>query len=53
MINGYLDPSCIHASARGAERDEPGGPGFGNSGVGIVRGPGQHNLDLAVERCSR
>jgi hypothetical protein len=23
---------------------------FGNSGVGIVRGPGQHNLDLAVER---
>jgi hypothetical protein len=23
---------------------------FGDSGVGIVRGPGQHNLDLAVER---
>ena len=23
---------------------------FGNSGVGIVRGPGQHNLDMAVER---
>jgi Carboxypeptidase regulatory-like domain/TonB dependent receptor len=23
---------------------------FGNSGVGFVRGPGQHNLDLAVER---
>jgi len=23
---------------------------FGNSGVGIVRGPGQHNIDLAVER---
>ena len=23
---------------------------FGNTGVGIVRGPGQHNLDLAVER---
>ena len=23
---------------------------FGNSGVGIVRGPGQHNLDFAVER---
>jgi Carboxypeptidase regulatory-like domain/TonB dependent receptor/TonB-dependent Receptor Plug Domain len=23
---------------------------FGNSGVGIVRGPGQHNLDLAIER---
>jgi hypothetical protein len=23
---------------------------FGNSGVGIVRGPGQHNMDLAVER---
>jgi hypothetical protein len=23
---------------------------FGNSGVGIVRGPGQHNLDLAVEK---
>ena len=23
---------------------------FGNSGVGLVRGPGQHSLDLAVER---
>jgi hypothetical protein len=23
---------------------------FGNSAVGIVRGPGQHNLDLAIER---
>jgi Carboxypeptidase regulatory-like domain/TonB dependent receptor len=23
---------------------------FGNSGVGIVRGPGQHNMDMAVER---
>jgi len=23
---------------------------FGNSGVGLVRGPGQHNLDMAVER---
>jgi hypothetical protein len=23
---------------------------FGNSGVGIVRGPGQHNLDFAAER---
>jgi Carboxypeptidase regulatory-like domain/TonB dependent receptor len=23
---------------------------FGNSGVGIVRGPGQHNIDLAIER---
>jgi hypothetical protein len=23
---------------------------FGNSGVGIARGPGQHNLDLAIER---
>ncbi len=23
---------------------------FGNSSVGIVRGPGQHNLDLALER---
>jgi len=23
---------------------------FGNSGVGIVRGPGQHNVDFAVEK---
>jgi hypothetical protein len=23
---------------------------FGNSSVGLVRGPGQHNLDMAVER---
>lgn len=28
----------------------PGDTGFGNSGVGIVRGPVQRNVDLAVER---
>jgi hypothetical protein len=28
----------------------PGDTNFGDSGTGIVRGPGQHNLDMAVER---
>jgi len=28
----------------------PADTDFGNSGVGIVRGPGQRNIDMAIER---
>jgi hypothetical protein len=50
VMNGYLDRAAFTRAP-----EAPNGTGladqdFGNSGVGIVRGPGQHNLDMAVER---
>jgi hypothetical protein len=50
VTNGYLDANAFTRAP-----EAPNGTGladqdFGNSGVGIVRGPGQHNLDMAVER---
>ena len=50
VMNAYLDPNAFTRAP-----EAPNGTGledqdFGNSGVGIVRGPGQHNLDMAVER---
>jgi hypothetical protein len=49
----YLDPAAftrapeVHSGTSLADQD------FGNSGVGIVRGPGQHNVDMAAERSFR
>jgi hypothetical protein len=50
VINGYLNPAAF-ASAPEA----PFGTGsfdtdFGNSSVGLVRGPAQRDIDLAMER---
>lgn len=50
VMNGYLDPAAFTRAP-----EAPFGTGladqdFGNSGVGLVRGPGQRNVDLAVER---
>jgi hypothetical protein len=50
VLGGYLDPNAFTRAP-----EAPNGTGladqdFGNSGVGIVRGPGQHNFDLAIER---
>lgn len=46
---GYLDPAGF-AGAPTAPFGGPGDTDFGNSGTGLVRGPGQRNVDLAVER---
>jgi hypothetical protein len=47
-LNGYFDPSCFAPSQIiGADNK---GTGFGNSGTGIVSGPGQANLDLAASK---
>jgi hypothetical protein len=44
-INGYLNPNAFtDAPAIGDGTD------FGNCGVGILRGPFQRNIDLALER---
>jgi Carboxypeptidase regulatory-like domain/TonB-dependent Receptor Plug Domain/TonB dependent receptor len=50
VLNGYLDPSAFTLAPEAPNGSGPGDTDFGNSGVGIVRGPGQHNIDMAVER---
>jgi hypothetical protein len=50
VLNSYLDPSAFTIAQEAPNGSGPGDTDFGNSGVGIVRGPGQHNMDLAVER---
>ncbi len=48
--NGYLTQSAFTLAPEAPNGTGPQDTDFGLSGVGIVRGPGQHNLDLAVER---
>jgi hypothetical protein len=50
VINGYLDPTAFTRAPEAPNGTSFADQDFGNSGVGIVRGPGQHNLDLAIER---
>jgi Carboxypeptidase regulatory-like domain/TonB dependent receptor len=46
----YLDASAFTRAPEAPNGTSLADQDFGNSGVGIVRGPGQHNLDMAVER---
>ena len=50
VINGYLNQNAFTIAPEAPNGSGPGDTDFGNSGVGIVRGPGQHNIDMAVER---
>jgi len=50
VLNGYLDPNAFTIAPEAPNGSGPGDTDFGNSGVGIARGPGQHNLDMALER---
>src|SRR5271163_3946535 len=50
VMNGYLDPNAFTRAPEAPYGTSLADQDFGNSGVGIVRGPGQHNIDLAVER---
>src|SRR5271170_641050 len=50
VLNGYLDSSAFTRAPEAPYGTSLADQDFGNSGVGIVRGPGQHNLDLTVER---
>jgi hypothetical protein len=50
VLNGYLDPNAFTRAPEAFNGTSLADQDFGNSGVGFVRGPGQHNLDLAVER---
>jgi Carboxypeptidase regulatory-like domain/TonB dependent receptor/TonB-dependent Receptor Plug Domain len=44
-LNGYFNPAAFSSPPTIGD-----GTGFGNCGVGILRGPGQRNLDLGVQR---
>jgi hypothetical protein len=50
VINGYLNPAAFTRAPEAPFGTSLADQNFGNSGVGIVRGPGQHNVDAAVER---
>ena len=50
VLNGYLDQDAFTIAPEAPNGSGPGDTDFGNSGVGILRGPGQHNIDFAVER---
>jgi hypothetical protein len=46
----YLDASAFTRAPEAPNGTSLADQDFGNSSVGIVRGPGQHNLDMAIER---
>jgi hypothetical protein len=50
VLSGYLDQNAFTIAPEAPSGGGRGDTDFGNSGVGIVRGPGQHNVDMAVER---
>ncbi len=54
---GYFNNACINRSGTGAAAWIPveagGGTAFGNSGVGIVTGPGQNSSDIAIVKRTR
>jgi hypothetical protein len=50
VINGYLNPAGITSAPEAPNGTNPADTDFGDSGVGIVRGPGQFNLDMSAER---
>jgi hypothetical protein len=50
VLNGYLTQNAFTIAPEAPYGSGPGDTDFGNSSVGFVRGPGQHNVDMAVER---
>jgi Carboxypeptidase regulatory-like domain/TonB dependent receptor/TonB-dependent Receptor Plug Domain len=51
VVNGpYLNGAAFTPAPEAPFGSGPEDQLFGDSGVGIVRGPGQHNLDMAIER---
>jgi hypothetical protein len=50
VLNGYLTSDAFTRAPEAPNGTSLADQDFGNSGVGIVRGPGQHNVDMAVER---
>ncbi len=49
----YLNADAFTDAPEAPHGTGPFDTDFGNSGVGVVRGPGQRNMDLAIERAIR
>lgn len=49
-LNGYLNPAAFAPAPEAPNGTGPFDTDFGNSPVGLVRGPFQRNIDMAVER---
>lgn len=49
-INGYLNPAAFVPAPEAPFGTGPFDTDFGNSSVGLVRGPHQRNIDMAIER---
>jgi hypothetical protein len=50
VLGQYLNPAAFTAAPEAPNGTSAGDTDFGNSGVGIVRGPGQRDADVALER---
>jgi hypothetical protein len=50
VLNGYLDPAGFTSAPEAPFGSGPADTDFGDSGVGLVRGPGQRDADLALQR---
>ena len=50
VLSRYLDPAGFTSAPQAPFGTGPADTDFGNSGVGLVRGPGQRNVDMALER---
>jgi hypothetical protein len=50
VIGNYLNANAFTTAPQAPYGTSPDDTDFGNSGVGIARGPAQRNMDLAVER---
>jgi hypothetical protein len=48
--NGYINPAAFGTPPPAPNGLSAADTDFGNSGVGLVRGPGQRNVDFAIER---
>ncbi|HEY1578321.1 MAG TPA: TonB-dependent receptor [Terracidiphilus sp.] len=49
-LNGYLNPAAFAPAPEAPNGTGPFDTDFGNSSVGLVRGPIQRDIDMAVER---
>ena len=50
VIGQYLDPAGFDSAPEAPNGSGPEDTDFGNSGVGVARGPGQRDFDMAMER---
>jgi Carboxypeptidase regulatory-like domain/TonB-dependent Receptor Plug Domain len=50
VLNGYIDRNAFPAAPQAPNGLLPTDTDFGNSSVGFLRGPAQHNIDMAIER---